>query len=155
MPQTSLRAVPDTNILLASELSPDSTSPNLEFFVRWKADEFVVLFSVDTLLEYTKKLRQKELPEERVRIFLGSLLALGIEVYIEFYHLPTYPVDSDDIAFLLCASNGDATHLVSYDRHLQDVDAHYPFKICKPTEFLGGLRRELAAPQDSVGPEPA
>ncbi len=155
MPQTSLRAVPDTNILLASEMSPDSTSPNREFFVRWKADEFVVLFSADTLLEYIKKLRQKDLSEERTRIFLGALLALGVEVYIEFYHLPTYPVDSDDIAFLLCAANGGATHLVSYDRHLRDVDAHYPFKICKPTEFLGELRRKLAAPQDSAGPETA
>ena len=59
MPKTSLRAVPDTNILLASEMSPGSTSPNREYFERWKADEFAVLFSEDTLLEYGKKLREK------------------------------------------------------------------------------------------------
>ena len=146
MPKTSLRAVPDTNILLASEMSPGSSSPNREYFARWKADEFTVLFSKDTLLEYGKKLRDKGLAEERIKVFLGALMALGVEIYVEFYHLPTYPVDSDDIAFLLCADNGDATHLVTYDRHLQDLDAHYAFKICKTAEFLGDLRRELAAP---------
>ena len=150
MPNTSLRAVPDTNILLASEMSPGSTSPNREFFERWKADEFAVLFSADTLLEYGKKLREKGLAEDRIKIFLGALLAVGVEIYIEFYHLPTYPVDSDDIAFLLCAENGHATHLVTYDRHLHEVEAHYSFKICKPTDFLGDLGRELAARHDKI-----
>ncbi|MCP3958646.1 MAG: hypothetical protein GY719_12405 [bacterium] len=129
MPKTPLRAVPDTNILLASEMSPGSSSPNREYFERWKADEFVVLFSADTLLEYVKKLREKDLAEERIKVFLGAL--------------PTYPVDSDDIAFLLCADNGHATHLVTYDRHLQEIDAHYSFRICETTDFLRDLRREL------------
>jgi hypothetical protein len=31
--------------------------------------------------------------------------------------LPHYPADADDIAFLLCAWNGLASHLVSYDIH--------------------------------------
>lgn len=145
MPKTSLRAVPDTNVLLASEMSANSTSPNRELFEHWKADEFAVLFTQDTLLEYTKKLREKGLPEKRTRVFLRALLALGVEVYVEYYHLPTYPVDADDIAFLLCADNGQATHLVTYDRHLLDVDPHYSFRICMTSHFLADLRRELAA----------
>ncbi len=150
MAKTSLRSVPDTNILLASELSSGSTSPNKEYFERWKADEFTVLFSEDTLLEYSKKLREKGGADDRVKICLGALMALGVEIYIEFYHLPTYPIDSDDIAFLLCADNGHATHLVTYDRHLLDVDAHYSFNICRTTDFLRDLRRRLAAQPDSV-----
>lgn len=129
---------------MASELSPGSKSPNKEYFERWKADEFAVLFSEDTLLEYIKKLQAKRLPEDRIKIFLGALLTVGIEVPIEYYHLPAYPIDSDDIAFLLCADNGDATHLVTYDRHLTDVDKFYPFSICRTTEFLADLRRELS-----------
>ncbi len=122
MPNTSLRTVPDTNVLLASEMSPSSTSANKEYFERWEHGDFVVLFSADTLLEYVRKLREKKLPEERIDVFLGALLTIGVEVSIEYYHLPSYPVDSDDIAFLLCADNGNATHLVTYDRHLRDVD---------------------------------
>lgn len=148
MAKTPLRTVPDTNILLASEMSPGSRSPNQEYFQRWKDDEFTVLYSADTLLEYLKKLRDKGLPEERIEVFVGALMAIGIDVYIEYYHLPTYPVDSDDIAFLLCADNGHATHLVTYDRHLRDVDRHYSFKICKTTEFLEDLSQELAAQQE-------
>lgn len=144
MPETSLRAVPDTNILLAAEMSRASTSPNREYFERWKADEFTVLFSQDTLLEYIKKLRDKGLPEERIELFLGALMATGVEIFVEYYHLPTYPVDADDIAFLLCAENGRATHLVTYDRHLLDVGARFSFRICRTTDFLGDLRRELA-----------
>lgn len=147
MAKSPLSTVPDTNILLASEMSPGSSSPNKEFFERWKDDEFSLLYSTDTLLEYVKKLREKGLPEDRIEIFLSALLAVGISVYIEYYHLPTYPVDSDDIAFLLCADNGRATHLVTYDRHLRDMDAYYTFKICKTTDFLEDLRRELAAQQ--------
>ena len=144
MPETPLRAVADTNILLASEMRPGATSPNKEYFARWKADEFTVLFSQDTLLEYIKKLRTAGLPEKRIEIFLGALMAIGVEVFVEYYHLPTYPVDADDIAFLLCAENGQATHLVTYDRPLLDVDPYFSFKICATTDFLADLRRELA-----------
>lgn len=143
MAKTSLRSVPDTNVLLASEMSPGAKSPNKEFFTRWRDGEFTVLFSPDTLLEYVKKLREKDLAEERVRIFLVALLETGVEIHIDYYHLPAYPVDSDDIAFLLCADNGNATHLVTYDRHLQEVKAYYSFKICRTPVFLEQLRQAL------------
>jgi len=143
MPKTRLRTVPDTNILLASEISGHPSSPNKEFFTRWKADEFRVLFSRDTLYEYIKKLREKQVSEVSIKRFLVALLHLGTEVEIEFYHLPVYPQDADDIAFLLCADNGEATHIVTYDRHLLRIADRYPFRICRPVGFLDDLRREL------------
>lgn len=145
MTKSALRTVPDTNILLAAERSAALTSRNKEFFRRWRDEEFGVLFSKDTLQEYLKKLREKGLPEESVRRFLSALLAVGIEVSIEFYHLPTYPVDADDIAFLLCADNGAATHLVTYDRHLLEVDPYYTFRICRTPVFLEDLHHELGS----------
>lgn len=54
MGKTTLQAVPDTNILLAAELSIGPSSPNREFFERWKGGAFTILFSQDTLLEYTE-----------------------------------------------------------------------------------------------------
>ena len=147
MPVTSLRTVPDTNILLAAEMSSSSSSPNREYFERWRRDEFSVLFSQDTLLEYIEKLQEKAISEETIKSFLRALLELGIEIDIAYYHLPAYPVDADDIAFLLCADNGEATHLVTYDRHLLDVGEHYSFKVCAPTVFLADLRALLTEGQ--------
>ena len=68
MPKTDLRSVPDTNVLLASELSAGPTSPNREFFDRWKSDEFFVLYSWDTLREYIAKLRGKNIFERFNRV---------------------------------------------------------------------------------------
>ncbi len=143
MAKTSLRSVPDTNVLLASKMTPGSGSSNREYFERWQNEEFTVLFSADTLHEYLRKLRQKGLSEESIREFLQAILEAGVEVDIGFYHLRKYPVDADDIAFLLCAANGEATHLVTYDRHLRDVEQYYEFNICTTTEFLNDLLQQL------------
>lgn len=51
-----LRAVLDTNVLLAARLSSHPASPNLEVFDRWQRDEFRFLYSLDTLTEYAEKL---------------------------------------------------------------------------------------------------
>ncbi len=143
MPRTPLRTVPDTNVLLASEMSPGSTSPNREYFERWQRDEFTLLLSEDTLLEYIKKLRVKKTAGDSIKRFLRAVLEAGTEVDIAYYHLPVYPVDSDDIAFLLCADNGEATHLLTYDRHLLEVDEHFPFRVCTSTDVLADLRALL------------
>jgi predicted nucleic acid-binding protein len=43
--------------------------------------------------------------------------------------------------FLLTALNGEATHLVTYDEHLETVGVFYPeYKTCNPLEFLKDLR---------------
>ena len=76
------------------------------------------------------------MPSDLVESLVVSLLALGVEVEIAHFHLPTYPVDTDDIAFLLCADNGAARHLVTYDRHLREIDRHYPFRVCGTTAFF-------------------
>ena len=50
--KTVFKVVPDTNVMIASEKHPGPTSPNKEFVDRWKREEFVLLYSEDTLLEY-------------------------------------------------------------------------------------------------------
>ncbi len=143
MAATPLSTVPDTNILLASQIRAGPTSPNSEYFARWRRDEFSVLYSWDTLREYVEKLRDKGVSDALVKGFVRGVVENGIRVEIRHFHLPMYPVDADDIAFLLCADNGVATHLITYDRHLRDVRAAYPFRICGPVDFLKDLRRAL------------
>ena len=52
------RVVLDTNVVLASERSGAATSPNREILGRWRAGEFLWLYSRDTVLEYSKDLTQ-------------------------------------------------------------------------------------------------
>lgn len=141
--KTSFKVVPDTNIIVAAEHRPSATSPNKEFLERWKNDEFEVLYSQDTLLEYIQTLREKRISETSIKKLIRALFELGREVSIQYYHLPYYPIDADDIAFLLCAENGQATHIISYDRHLKAVEPFYMFKVCGTGEFLRELRQEL------------
>ena len=136
----AFRVVLDTNVVLASQRTASPTSPNREVLDRWKRGEYTLLYSDDALLEYGEKLCEHGFSDEEVRSFLELVQALGEPVNIEFFHLPRYPSDADDIAFVLCALNGVATHLVSYDPHLFAVAHEYPFFTCTPVQFLTQLR---------------
>lgn len=136
------RAVLDSNVLVAAIRSTDPHSPNRELIERWQANEFALLFSRDTLHEYVEKLLELSVNRADAVEFIALISALGEAVEIEFFHLPHYPADADDIAFLLCAWNGIASHLVSYDRDLLELFVTYEadFKICLPVELLAALR---------------
>ncbi len=86
MANTSFTVVPDTNIVVASEKSTRSSSPNKEFFERWGHDEFELLYSDDTLLEYIEKLREKGIEEESIKKLIRAILKLGREVLIEAFY---------------------------------------------------------------------
>jgi len=135
--------VPDTNVIVSSELSTSPESPNKDFIERWLNCDFVVLFSDDTKIEYAVKLKQKDIPREKIVEFLADLSRLGSNVVINNYHLEFYPEDEDDICFVLCAENGSATHLVSYDRHLLSLNGKFRFEILKIPPFLRELRENL------------
>ena len=136
----AFRVVLDTNVVLASKTTTNPTSPNRELLDRWERGEYTLLYSDDVLLEYGEKICEHGFSDEEVREFLELIQALGAPVGIEFFHLPRYPADADDIAFVLCALNGAASHLVTYDQHLFDVAHEYPFVTCKPVQFLAALR---------------
>ena len=135
--------MPDTNVILASEKTTSPTSPNKEYIALWQKGYFDLLFSRDTLREYIKKLRAAGIERARIVQFVISIRELGKSVPIQLCHLPQYPLDTDDIAFVLCADNGKATHLLSYDSDLDPLKGTYSFKICQPLEFLFELRESL------------
>src|SRR2546422_1732553 len=119
------RAVLNSNVLIAAHRSTDPRSPNRELVERWQSNQFSLLFSRDTLLEYAEKLLELNVNRADAVEFIALISALGEPVEIEFFHLPQYPTDADDIAFLLCAWNGFASHLVTYDHDLLDLSATY------------------------------
>ncbi len=102
------------------------------------------LVSEDVLIEYAAKLLEKGIDPLRVEQFVADILQYGEEVPIRFFHFQHYPVDMDDVAFLLVVLNGAASHLVTYDEHLKDVGVFYPeFITCGPASFLSDLRASL------------
>ena len=96
--KTSFRVVPDTNVVIASEKSTSKSSPNKEFFDRWSNNEFEILYSDDTLLEYIEKMRELNISEEIIKKLIRAMLELGKHISIVFYHLFLYPSDPDRIS---------------------------------------------------------
>ena len=141
----SFRAVADTNVFIAAEITESPTSPNLEFVTRWQAAEFDLLFSDEILIDYIRKLREKDVDRDRIVDLVGAIIKLGVKVEILSFHFPAYPDDEDDIAFLLCALNGPASHLVTNDRHLLVLAPMYRDQliICETVPFLQDLRASL------------
>ena len=136
-----LRAVLDSNVVLAADGAANPLSPNKEIISRWSAGEFIWLVTADIAAEYAEKLLDKGNASSEVEAFIAGLFLLAECVEIRFFHFRHYPVDSDDTIFLLCAINGAASHLVSYDSHLLDVGIFYDeFVTCRSTEFLRALR---------------
>lgn len=137
-----LRAVLDTNVLLAARRSSSPTSPNVEILDRWHRREFRFLYSLDTLAEYAEKLLEHGTPAAEVEAILYLVAKHGEIVPVVSFHFRHYPVDAEDVMFLLCALNGMATHLVSYDQHLLDLQPFYASElaICEPIKFLTACR---------------
>ena len=106
--------------------------------------QFDLLYSADTLREYVRKLKERGVPREDIKTFIKQLRSAEL-VFIEYYHQPSdkYPSDPDDIPFILCADNGKATHVISYDEHLLELAGKHSFTICKPVAFLKELRDSL------------
>ena len=88
-------------------------------------------------------MREKGISEIQIIEFISRVIQYGERVKIQYFHFRYYPDDMEDVAFLLCADNGQATHIVSYDKHLLDLDGLYPFRVCKPVPFLEDLRDAL------------
>jgi uncharacterized protein len=135
------KTVPDTNMAVAAFRGSSKTSPNKEYFDLWLADNFELLYSDDTLSEYVEKLFAHNVSRNTIIKFLQAIKKLGIYVHIKFFFLPVYPDDLDDIAFVLCAHNGEASHLITYDKDMLGIKYDYGFKICRPLNFLKELRR--------------
>jgi|GEM_PF-581296 len=137
-----LRAVLDTNSVLAAFHSRDPRSPNREILERWRRGQFVLLFSADTLLEYAEKLTEHGVSAAKTSQLLARISLAGEEVLITSFHFRHYPADADDVAFLLCALNGHASHLVTYDDHLLSLQTFYAreITICLPLNFLAVCR---------------
>lgn len=140
--KSTFKVTPDTNVMIASR-SSKRTSPNRELFTRWQNNEFIILFSDDTLREYIKKLNAHQVERKTIEQLITAILELGEHTHIESFHLTQYPDDPDDIAFMLCTVNGQATHLVTYDRHLLDMDRFFYSRFARLWNFCMNFEKNF------------
>lgn len=137
-----LRAVFDTNVIIAALKSRNPNSPTVELLKRWRNDEFILLYADDLLLEYREKFIARSIDPALHIAFLASLDVLGEQVKITPDQIkPVVPNDPDDDVVIACAIVGRATHLVSYDPHLLNLGETYQgIVILDGLHFLYAVR---------------
>lgn len=121
-----LRAVFDTNVIIAALKSKNPGSPTIELLQRWQAGEFALIYCDDLLAEYLEKFTTRNISLELRTAFLENLLALGENIALSPDQIhPVILADPDDNVVIACALVGQATHLVSYDPHLLNLGKTY------------------------------
>ena len=122
--QPRLRAVLDTNVIIAALRSTNPTSPTAELLRRWQAGEFELLYSADLRAEYERKFPRRGVDTDRAENFLRQLVVSGI--FVEPLTIENVvQTDINDNMVVACAITGKATHLVTYDVHLRGLGEIY------------------------------
>ncbi len=114
-----LRVVLDTNVLL---VSISSRSPYHWIFQRLLEGHYELIFSNEILLEYEEIIGQKfsvQVAGDVVRALLLLPQARQIEPYFNWSLIQQ---DPDDNKFIDCAVAGNASVLVTEDRHFNVLD---------------------------------
>lgn len=139
-----LRAVLDTNVILAAHLSRNPDSPTVELLKRWKDKEFVQLYSDGTLDELNRKFVEKGIDPQIAAEYIAHLIESGIYVEVSPEDIePVIPADPDDDLIVACAVVGGATHIVTYDPHFEVLGGeHRGIEIVDGLTFLRRVRGE-------------
>ena len=144
--RSALRAVFDTNVIIAALLSKNPSSPTSELLQRWGKGEFALLYCEDLQAEYEEKFFSRNIPLEVQVAFLESLLVFGEHIELSRNQIhPRVPADPDDDIVIACAIAGQATHLVTYDSHLLNLGEMY-----QGVAIVDGLRFLYAVRGDGV-----
>jgi len=145
-----LRAVFDTNVIIAALLSRNPRSPLLELLARWRSREFALVFNEDLHAEYREKIIARRIQAEKARQFMSELLLEGVRVVLTPADIVSrVPADPDDDIVVACAVVGQATHLVTYDPHIHALGPTCQgIRILDGLHFLYALRGDLAPSTD-------
>ena len=140
-----LRAVLNTNVIIAALRSRNPSSPTAELLRRWEQRAFDVLYSADLRTEYEDKFSEHAIDVARTAPFLATLERLGTLVQLTLADIvPVITADPDDDLPLACAVVGHATHLVSYDQHYAFLDGQYGgIRIVDALHFLYLVRGDV------------
>jgi uncharacterized protein len=127
----------DTNILL-SALFSNSGSP-FRCLALAKVGQVESVTCQEILDEFAEKLLIKfKFSEEKVQQSVAEICAFSRLVKISG-NLQTVEADPDDDMVVECAVIGNATHIVTGDKHLLRLGSYEKIAIAKATEFINLL----------------
>lgn len=138
----SIRAVFDSNVYVAAYLSKNLRSPNKELFQRWRAKEFVLLFSQAILEEVIEKFEQRGV-DQALTVELAAFLLADAEYVVtsDDEHLALIVDDPDDDLIMACAIAGQADYVVTYDPHFDCLGGEFRgIRILDGLHFLYVVR---------------
>ncbi len=136
-----LKVVLDTNGLLVS------ISRNSQFrliFDKFLDGRFDLLVSTEILNEYVEKLQEKANPFVANNISEVIINAQNVVFVSVYFNWNLIIQDPEDNKFVDCAVAGDATFIVSNDRHFNILrNINFPkIKVIKIEEFLEILQNQ-------------
>lgn len=142
-----IRAYLDTNLFLSYLLNPLSPKPPSTIVRVGLRGEFTILFGNPTIEELlrnstTKPYLSARIAESDVTLFLETLENEGEHVRPDVTVIPAISRDRKDDYLLAYSDAGNATHLVSGDRDLLEIDHDFRFRIVSPAEFMSIIEKQ-------------
>ncbi|HSR05875.1 MAG TPA: putative toxin-antitoxin system toxin component, PIN family [Bryobacteraceae bacterium] len=133
-----IRAVLDANVFVSGILTEGAPRKILR---AWRAGQFhlaashAIFSEIGRVLRYPKIPRRHRWSETEIHEFMESLEALAIVTPGGLRLRVVGEVPADD-RYLECAAEGEATCVVTGDRHLLDLGAYREIEILSPREFI-------------------
>ena len=130
----TIRAVFDTNILISALLSV--TGPPFRCLALAREGFVESVTCVPILDEFADKLRTKfGFAEDRVRKAVDEVQRISTVVTI-LRRLSVVKDDPDDDVIVECALQGDATYIVTGDKHLIGLGQYAGVRIIRAAQFV-------------------
>ena len=140
------RAVLDTNVIVSSVLSKRGAPFHL--MEAWHTSRFIFVTSEDIIKEVGRVLSEPRLKEtfhiteQRINRIIETLSLDAVLAYGNANASGAVPDDPSDEMFLVAALNGNASTIVSGDKHLLDLGTFRAITILRPRQFLYQLEEE-------------
>lgn len=129
-----MRVVLDTNILISATMWDNSVSNKL---MRALAEKDIEIFtSYDILEEYKKVIRRDfKYEEEDINKIILELLSY-MQVIEPITKIKIILKDPDDNMIIECAADSNSDFIISYNKHLLEIEEYEGIKVLTPEEFL-------------------
>jgi uncharacterized protein len=140
-----IRAVLDANVLISAVLSAKGSPAAILAYWQKGGLEVVVseaiLREVERVIHYPRIQMRYHLSEEKIKRFLG-LLRRYATLSEPQEQIDAVQADPSDNRYLEAALAGEASYVVSGDRHLLDLKRYRDIQILAPNEFMTFLKLE-------------
>ncbi len=129
-----IKVVIDTNVFISSFFGGNPK----KIIDLWKKGEIKLCLSREIVDEYVEVLRRLGLQNENELQELLNIFSEGHNIIFSATtpSLKIIEQDPDDNMFIECAVALGCSHIISGDKHLQQVKNYIRIKIVKPKEFL-------------------